>query len=150
MRVIINIAGDNIEQPFGWPVRYCFSVCLCLKTVSANGADLFCISCRRRFARHFIMLEKYLHRQQHEYDQRVQAILGYIPALVFIKDRDGEFLLVNREYDSRFRVSNSDNRLHRTGLSSNNIWIWMPVPKESNPRCDARHCSARVVICSGL
>jgi len=54
-----------------------------------------------------LMMGMYLHRQQHEYNHRIQAILDNIPALVYIKDRDGKYLLINREYETRFHVSSN-------------------------------------------
>jgi len=54
-----------------------------------------------------------LHRQTHEYLQRVQSVLDHVPAVVYMKDRDGRYLFINRAYEQKFNL----NQATVTGLT---------------------------------
>ena len=41
-------------------------------------------------------------------EERFQAILDHSPALVFVKDPDGRYLFVNRQWETQFALSRSD------------------------------------------
>ena len=42
--------------------------------------------------------------QLHEGERRLQAIVDNAPAIIYLKDRDGRYLLVNRKFDELFAV----------------------------------------------
>ncbi len=49
-----------------------------------------------------------LHRQAHEYIERIQTVLDQVPAMVYMKDQEGRYLYINRTYENNFRITASD------------------------------------------
>jgi len=48
-----------------------------------------------------------LTREFREYERRMQAVLDNVPAVVYLKDLQGRFLLINHQFEELFQVSNA-------------------------------------------
>ena len=51
---------------------------------------------------------KNLERQVHNRSQEVHSILEYTPSVVYIKNKEGRYILVNSRFEELFRVKNTD------------------------------------------
>ena len=54
-----------------------------------------------------VIMAAALQREAHTQAWRVQAIVDHVPAVVYLKNPDGRYLMVNRQYESLFRVTNA-------------------------------------------
>lgn len=52
--------------------------------------------------------EQKLKAKQEEYQARLQAILDNMPMIVYLKDLDGNFMMVNRQFHQTFNTTDSD------------------------------------------
>jgi len=52
--------------------------------------------------------EKELKAKQEEYKDRLQAILDYMPMIVYLKDMDGRFIMVNQQFHEVFNTTDSE------------------------------------------
>lgn len=48
-----------------------------------------------------------LTRTLRDHERRMQAVLNHVPAVVYMKDLQGRYLLVNQQYEALFHVSNA-------------------------------------------
>lgn len=60
-----------------------------------------------------ILMGIVLHRESREFISRIFSIVDYVPAVIYMKDTEGKYLLVNHEYESLFGI-NQDEVLGRT------------------------------------
>lgn len=49
-----------------------------------------------------------LHSEAYERVQRLQMVVDHLPAAVYMKDLQGRYLLINREYEARYKISRDE------------------------------------------
>ena len=54
-----------------------------------------------------ILMGMRLHAHHFAREERIQAFLNHVPAVVYMKDRKGRYLLINREFESNFQVDDT-------------------------------------------
>ncbi len=63
----------------------------------------------RKYAERLLLQsEQKLKAKQEEYQARLQAILDNMPMIVYLKDLDGNFLMVNRQFHQTFNTTDSE------------------------------------------
>ncbi len=55
-----------------------------------------------------IIMSCALHQQAHEHKQRAFALLDHVPAVIYMKDTQGRYLLVNKQFEELHNKSNAE------------------------------------------
>lgn len=85
-----------------------FSAFVCANLLVVTGVLHFVFLAEYGFPTLILIMSAAMQREADVQARRTQAIFNHVPAVMYLKNRDGQYLMINRQYESLFQVSNSN------------------------------------------